>query len=108
MAHKVFVVIVKLEFLNDVWVLEQPKQDLLRYQSRAELGDFCRERETAHGTSRRRTGAAPHAGSSLRPEEGEPRACGMVAPALPGLIWGKLTAYSLLFCKMGVKTSEWL
>lgn len=28
-ADIVFVVLIKLEFLNDVWVLEQPKQDLL-------------------------------------------------------------------------------
>lgn len=28
-VHIVFVVLVKLELLNDVWVLEQPKQDLL-------------------------------------------------------------------------------
>lgn len=29
MADIVFVVLVKFEFLNDIWVLEQPKQDLL-------------------------------------------------------------------------------
>lgn len=45
MADVVFVVLVKLEFLNDIWVLEQPKQDLLRYQRRAELGNLCRKRE---------------------------------------------------------------
>lgn len=31
MADVIFVVLIKLEFLNDVWVLEQPKQDFLRY-----------------------------------------------------------------------------
>lgn len=31
MADVVFVVLIKLEFLDDVWVLEQPKQDFLRY-----------------------------------------------------------------------------
>lgn len=45
MADVVLVVLIELELLNDVWVLEQPQQDLLRYQRGAELGNLWRRRE---------------------------------------------------------------
>lgn len=43
-AGTVLVVLIESELLDDIRVLEQPQQDLLRHQRRAELGDLCRDR----------------------------------------------------------------